>query len=116
MLFPDCRRTLFPDCRRTLFSDCTALEELDLSFLNTKGAQAYGILSGDTALKKVTFGEGYGWLVAELMTPETKWGYDAVNSLHEKPEESWERLSGRIRQFFPGAGDGDIRRVIGIRK
>ena len=61
-------------------------------------------------------GEGYGWLVAELMTPETKWGYDAVNSLHEKPEESWERLSGRIRQFFPGAGDGDIRRVIGIRK
>ena len=61
-------------------------------------------------------GEGYGWLVAELMTPETKWGYDAVNSLREKPEESWDRICAQIRKHFPSASDRDIRKVAGIRK
>ena len=61
-------------------------------------------------------GEAYGWLVAELSTPETKWGYDAVNSLHEKPEASWERIREQVKKHYPAAGDRDIQKVLGIRK
>ena len=61
-------------------------------------------------------GETYGWHVAEMMTPETKWGYDAVNSCHEKPEVSRERIREQIRKHFPEAADRDIFRTAGIRK
>ena len=61
-------------------------------------------------------GEAYGWHVAELMTPETKWGYDAVNSCNEKPDRSLERILEQIRMHFPGVSDRDVLKVIGIRK
>ena len=61
-------------------------------------------------------GEAYGWHVAELMTPESKWGYDAVNSCHEKPEISWEKIREQIRKHFPEASDQKIQKVAGIRK
>ena len=61
-------------------------------------------------------GEAYGWLVAELATPETKWGYAAVNSCGEKPEQSWERIAEKVRKHGPGASGQDIRKVLGIRK
>ena len=61
-------------------------------------------------------GEAYGWHVAEIMTPETKWGYDAVNSCSEKPGDSWEKIQAQIRKFFPSASDQDLFRVVGIRK
>ena len=50
------------------------------------------------------------------MTPETKWGYEAVNSCGEKPEESWNRISRQIREYYPGATEPQIRKVLGIRK
>lgn len=61
-------------------------------------------------------GEEYGWHVAELETPETKWGYDAVNSLDEKPEVSLERIAEQIRKHFPGAPDREILKAIAIKK
>ena len=61
-------------------------------------------------------GEEYGWHVAELMTPETKWGYDAVNSCSEKPEASLERIKAQIQKEYPGASDRDILKAVGIRK
>lgn len=61
-------------------------------------------------------GEAYGWYVAELMTPETKWGYDAVNSCREKPEDSWYRICRQIREHFPKADEETIRKTAGIRK
>lgn len=61
-------------------------------------------------------GEEYGWHVAELMTPETKWGYDAVNSCEEKPEASLDRIREQIRNHFPGASDREIMKVMEIRK
>ena len=61
-------------------------------------------------------GEPYGWHVAEMMTPETKWGYDAVNSCGEKPEASWARIREQIRKHFPKAAEQDILKVAGIRK
>ena len=61
-------------------------------------------------------GEAYGWHVAELMTPESKWGYDTVNSCHERPEASWERIRDQIRAHFPKAADQNIQKTVGIRK
>ncbi len=61
-------------------------------------------------------GEEYGWHVAELSTPETRWGWDAVNSCNEKPDRSLERILEQIRKHCPGASDREILKVIGIRK
>ena len=66
--------------------------------------------------KQNRHGEPYGWHVAELMTPETKWGWDAVNFCSEKPEESWRGICARIRKHFPRADEAQIRKVLGIRK
>lgn len=74
------------------------------------------LIMSDFRRKRNRRGGEYGWLVAELMTPETKWGYDAVNSLREKPEESWNRICEQILKHFPAASDRDIRKIVGIRK
>lgn len=65
--------------------------------------------------RKNKYGEAYGWHVAELMTPETKWGYDAVNSCDEKPEESRDRIIEQIRKCYPKAAEAEIRKIISIR-
>ena len=70
----------------------------------------------DFRRKKNRCGEEYGWLVAELMTPETKWGYDAVNSCSEKPELSWKKITAQIRRHYPEAADSAIRKILGIRR
>ena len=74
------------------------------------------LIMSDFRQKRNRRGEEYGWHVAELMTPETKWGYDTVNSCTEKPEESWKRITGQIRKHFPSATENDIRKILGIRK
>ena len=61
-------------------------------------------------------GEEYGWHVAELTTPETKWGWDAVNSCDEKPDDSLERIREQIRKHFPGASDRAVLKAVGIKK
>ena len=61
-------------------------------------------------------GEAYGWHVAELMTPEKKWGYDEVNGCSELPEVSLARIRTQIRRFFPRAEDAAVRKVMEIRK
>ncbi len=61
-------------------------------------------------------GEGYGWMVAEMSTPESKWGYEAVNSCGEKPAASWERIREQVRRHFPAATEGALKKVLGIRK
>lgn len=70
------------------------------------------LIMGDFRQKRNKRGELYGWHVAEMMTPETKWGYDAVNCCGEKPEASRERIREQIRKHFPHASDRDIRKVI----
>ena len=61
-------------------------------------------------------GETYGWHLPFFMTPETKWGYDAVNSCSEKPEVSRERLQEQMRKICPEASEQEIRKILGIRK
>ena len=58
----------------------------------------------------------YGWHVAALATPETKWGYDFVNGYEGKPEEAWEKIRSQVLRFFPKAGEKEIRKIMGIRK
>ena len=60
-------------------------------------------------------GEGYGWHVGVLLTPETKWGYGFVNQPSGTPAACRDRIFGRIRSFFPEAGDRDLQKILGIR-
>ena len=74
------------------------------------------LIMSDFRQRRNKRGDEYGWHVAELMTPETKWGYDAVNSCHESPEASWEKITAQIRKHYPTAGDKEIQKILGIRK
>ena len=74
------------------------------------------LLMNDFRQRRNRQGMAYGWHTATLMTPETKWGYDAVNSCGESPADSWERIRVQIRKYYPHAEEDRIRRVIGIRK
>ena len=61
-------------------------------------------------------GEGYGWRLAVLETPETKWGYGFVSSgYQEKPENSRDKIWKRVLEFFPEADECDIQQMLGIR-
>ncbi len=71
------------------------------------------LIISDFRQKRNRRGEAYGWHVSELMTPETKWGYDAVNSCTEEPEASRERIFEQIRHCFPAATDQAIRKATG---
>ena len=57
-------------------------------------------------------GEAYGWHLPSFMTPETKWGYDFVNSIGEKPEASREKIIAQIRKTYPQAEENAIRKVM----
>jgi hypothetical protein len=74
------------------------------------------LIMSDFRRRRNKRGEPYGWHVAELMTPETKWGYDFVNGCNEKPDRSLERILEQVRKHFPGASGREMMKVIGIRK
>ena len=46
-------------------------------------------------------GQPYGWHVAVIETPETKWGYEHINSVSRTPEESKERILKHLEGFVP---------------
>ena len=60
--------------------------------------QSFLLISGFQQ-KRNKRGIEYGWHLPSFMTPETKWGYNAVNSVHESSDESWKRIDEQIRQF-----------------
>lgn len=66
--------------------------------------------------KRNKYGIPYGWHLPSFMTPETKWGYDMVNSTSEKPEKSLEWMTEQIRQFYPRADEKAVRRLLGIKR
>ena len=54
--------------------------------------------------------------VSVLLPPEAIWGYETVTSAYnESPKESYDRIAGRIKEVFPGAGEADIVKIIGPR-
>ena len=77
--------------------------------------QTYLIIS-DFRQRMNRKGELYGWHIAVIETPETKWGYDHIASAYsEAPEESWRRIRERVKAYFPDAQDADIRKILGIQ-
>ena len=61
-------------------------------------------------------GESFGWHIAAMGTPETKWGYDFVSSRYsEDPSDSWEKIVARIHSFFPHAEERQIQKILGIK-
>ena len=77
--------------------------------------QAFLIVS-DFRRRTNKFGIPYGWHVAALVTPETKWGYDIVNGTDRKPEASWERIREQLLRFYPDADETAVRKLLGIRR
>lgn len=77
--------------------------------------QTYLIMSR-FAQKKNKKGESYGWHIAAVETPETKWGRNIVTSEYKvEPVESWNRIISQVKEHFPSATDETIRRILGIR-
>jgi len=77
--------------------------------------QTYLIMS-NFRQRKNKKGQEYGWHIAALETPETKWGYDHIASgYYESPKDSWEKIKEQVRLFFPDAGDKDLQGLLGIR-
>ena len=74
------------------------------------------LLMSEFRQKRNKKGIEYGWHVAEITTPETKWGWNDVNSVSESPEESWQRIRQQIRKCFPNADEQSLRSILGIRK
>jgi hypothetical protein len=77
--------------------------------------QTYLIMSR-FAQKKNKKGESYGWHIAAMETPETKWGRDFVTSEYKAdPSFSWNQIVSQVKQQFPSATDEAARRILGIR-
>lgn len=78
--------------------------------------QTYLIMSGFYR-RRNRRGESYGWHIAVMATPETKWGYELVSSCYgEAPEASWDRIRAHLAGRFPAAEEAQLRRVMGIRR
>ena len=77
--------------------------------------QTYLILS-DFRQRKNKKGQSYGWHIALVETPETKWGREFVTSAYsEDPKESWDKITGRMKQFFPEASNDAVKKILGIK-
>jgi len=74
------------------------------------------LITGDFRRRINRFGEEYGWHIAVMETPETKWGYEFIASGYEEgPSASWECIIDKVKAFYPDASDEDIRKIMGIR-
>lgn len=74
------------------------------------------LLLGDFRQRLNRAGLPYGWHLALVQTPETKWGCAAVSAgYRESPETSWERITAKVRAHFPEASEGQLRKLLGIR-
>ena len=77
--------------------------------------QSYVVMS-DFRQRKNKKGQSYGWHIAMISTPETKWGYDYVTSSYsEEPAQSWQRIVSQVRDCVPGVKDAAIHKVLGIK-
>ena len=77
--------------------------------------QTYLIMS-DFRQRKNKKGEIYGWHIAVMETPETKWGYDFTTSAYcEKPSDSWEKIVAQVLRFFPDADEKQIKKLLAIK-
>ncbi len=66
--------------------------------------------------KRNKSGLPYGWHVAEITTPETKWGYEEVNGIRERTEDSRDKIYKQILVYYPDTEDAYLDKVLGIRR
>ncbi len=73
------------------------------------------LIAYDFRQRKNKKGEEYGWHIACMATPETKWGYDYIaTGYKEDPEASWQRIVDHMHQHFLEVEDDMIWKVLGI--
>ena len=61
-------------------------------------------------------GEAYGWPVAVYSTPEHIFGYDYVTSGYgENPVEAGQKIAVRLREAYPAASAGQIKKLLGVK-
>ena len=74
------------------------------------------LITSDFSRRTNRIGQEYGWHIALLETPETKWGYEHIASGYtEDPKTSWQAIVDRVKTAFPEAADKDIQKIMGIR-
>lgn len=77
--------------------------------------QTYLIISGFQQRKNKK-GQKYGWHLAVLETPETKWGYDFVTGRYkESPENSWTKIKEHMKFLYSESEERTIFQLAGIR-
>lgn len=74
------------------------------------------LIMGAFRQRKNRRGEPYGWHIACMETPETKWGCEFIGAGYaEPPEASGERIFRQVREHFPAAEGAALRRLLGFR-
>lgn len=77
--------------------------------------RTYLIIMGFTQ-KRNKKGQPYGWQLASLGTPETKWGYDFVTSAYSmSPQDCWETIRRHMTKLYPAASDDALWQLLGMR-
>ncbi len=74
------------------------------------------LIMGDFQQKKNRNGQPFGWHIAVMETPETKWGREFVTSCYsENPVISWQRITEKMKSAFQNARDKEITKMLGIK-
>ena len=74
------------------------------------------LIMGDFRQKKNKKGQPFGWHIALMETPETKWGREYVTSCYsEDPAISWQRITEKMKSGFQNAGDKEIIKMLGVK-
>lgn len=77
--------------------------------------QTYLIIGGFEQ-KKNKKGVSYGWHIAVMESPETKWGRSYVTSEYTvDPAESWKKIVQQMKRFYPTADESQIQKLLGIK-
>ncbi len=73
--------------------------------------QSFLLISGFRQ-KRNKKGVPYGWHLPSFTTPETRWGYDFVNSAETLPDESYRRIAAQVGRYFPDADEKALRKAL----
>lgn len=73
--------------------------------------QTYLIMS-DFRQKINRKGQAYGWHIAVLETPETKWGYEFIaGGYRDDPEQSRQQILTHLKRHFPEADERNFHQL-----
>ncbi len=75
------------------------------------------LLMGDFRQKLNKKGRPYGWHIAEMETPETKWGYEWISSGYkEDPSASFDRIIRHLGEVFPESDKRVLQKALRFRR